>query len=360
MINRVFELPFYAKTSLILIGLFVSFWILYLTQAIIIPLIFGFIIAILLNPMVIFLGKWMNKILAILITLFFSFIIIAAFGAILLNQISHFGDSWPILIQKMSILLNQSIQISATFLDISPEQINDWIIKSRNDILNSVSAVLGNTLLTIGNVLVTLFIIPIYTFIILYYKKLLSEFIVKVFAYNKKRQLIDIVAQIKLTIQHYLTGLVIEAMIVALLNIIVLWVIGIEYAILLGIIAAILNVIPYVGGIVAFALPMMLAIVTKSSAWYAVYVFIGYSIIQFVDNNYIVPKIVASRVKINALFSIVVVFAGNALWGVSGMFLSIPILAIIKVICDHVSVLKPWGFLLGDTIPTRKEKKPEL
>ena len=360
MINRVLEFPFYAKTSLILIGFFVSFWVLYLTQAILIPLVFAFIIAILLNPIVVYLGKRVNKILAILITLSFSFIIIAAFGAILLTQISLFGDSWPILINKMGILLNQSIEMSATYLDISPEQIHDLIIKSRNDILNSVSALIGDTLLTIGNVLATLFIIPIYTFIILYYKKLLSEFIMKVFAYNKKRQLSVIVAQIKLTIQHYLTGLVIEAIIVAILDMLVLWIIGIEYAILFGIIAAILNVIPYIGGIVAFALPMMLAIITKSSAWYAVYVFIGFSIIQFIDNNYIVPRIVASRVKINALFSIIVVFAGNALWGVSGMFLSIPVLAIVKVICDHVSVLKPWGLLLGDSIPTRKKRSPEL
>jgi len=74
-------------------------------------------------------------------------------------------------------------------------------------------------------------------------------------------------------------------------------------------------------------------------------------IIQIIDNNYIVPKVVASKVKLNALFSIIVVFIGNALWGVPGMFLSIPLLAIVKLICDHIESLKPWGFLLGDTMP---------
>ncbi len=77
----------------------------------------------------------------------------------------------------------------------------------------------------------------------------------------------------------------------------------------------------------------------------------SFYVIQLIDNNYIVPKIVASKVKINALFSIIVVFAGNALWGVPGMFLSIPMLAIIKLICDHIEPVKPWGFLLGDTMP---------
>ena len=111
-------------------------------------------------------------------------------------------------------------------------------------------------------------------------------------------------------------------------------------------------------GIVAVALPMMIAIATKSTAWYAVYVLAGYYFIQLIDNNFIVPKIVASKVKINALFSIIVVIAGNALWGIPGMFLSIPLLAIIKLIFDHIEPLKPWGFLLGDTMPPLLTLKP--
>jgi predicted PurR-regulated permease PerM len=96
---------------------------------------------------------------------------------------------------------------------------------------------------------------------------------------------------------------------------------------------------------------MMVAIATKESGWYAVYVLAGFYIIQLIDNNYIVPRIVSAKVKINALFSIIVVFIGNAIWGIPGMFLSIPLLAILKLIFDHVEPLKPWGFLLGDTMP---------
>jgi predicted PurR-regulated permease PerM len=168
------------------------------------------------------------------------------------------------------------------------------------------------------------------------------------------------VTQTKSVIQHYLIGLVIETAIVATLDATALLIIGIDYAILLGIIGALLNLIPYIGGLVAVALPMMIAIVTKSSAWYAVYVLGAYYFIQLVDNNYIVPMIVSSKVKINALFSIIVVIAGNALWGIPGMFLSIPLLAIIKLIFDHIESLKPWGFLLGDTMPSILKIKPIL
>ena len=62
-------------------------------------------------------------------------------------------------------------------------------------------------------------------------------------------------------------------------------------------------------------------------------------------------KIVSSKVQINALISIIVVLMGGALWGFSGMFLSIPFVAILKIICDRVEPLKPWGLLLGVKIP---------
>ena len=101
----------------------------------------------------------------------------------------------------------------------------------------------------------------------------------------------------------------------------------------------------------------IVAIVTKSPV-YIIYIIIIYSVIQFIDNHYIVPKIVASKVKINALFAIVVVIAGNAIWGIPGMFLSIPLLAIVKLICDNIEPLKPWGFLLGDTMPPLIKIKP--
>ena len=124
-----------------------------------------------------------------------------------------------------------------------------------------------------------------------------------------------------------------------------------QHALIIGLFAGIVNVIPYIGGIVAVALPMMIAIVTKTSPWYALYVMAVYYFIQLIDNNFIVPKIVASKVKINALISIIVVLAFGALWGIPGMFLSIPLTAIVKLIFDHIEPLKPWGFLLGDTMP---------
>jgi predicted PurR-regulated permease PerM len=129
--------------------------------------------------------------------------------------------------------------------------------------------------------------------------------------------------------------------------------IGIDYAIIIGITGAILNVIPYLGGIAAVVLPMLIAFITKDSLVYPLMVFLVYIVIQFIDNHYIIPKIVASRVQLNALMSVIAVLIGSAFWGIPGMFLSIPLTAIIKVIFDHIESLKPWGFLLGNIVPTK-------
>lgn len=361
MIDNDLKFPFYAKASLLLIGLYVFVSMLYIAQEIIVPLIFAIIFAIVLHPVVIFFVRMgINRVIAIVITILLTFLVIVAFCTLLFSQASRFSDSWPLLVDKFSGLINQAITSSSDYFDINPKNIHDWVIKTKAELLNISNAAIGKTLLTLGSGLMIMLLVPFYIFILLYYQPLLIEFIHRLFGRNNKSQVSEIVSQTKTVIQRYLVGLVIEAVMVAILNTVALLILGIDYAILLGIIGALLNVIPYIGGLVAVALPMMVALATKSTAWYALYVLVLYYIIQLIDNNYIVPIIVASKVKINALFSVIVVLAGNALWGIPGMFLSLPLLAILKLIFDHIEPLKPWGFLLGDTMPSILKIKPIL
>lgn len=347
------KLPFYLKVTIFLVGIIALFAILYIAKSIIIPIIFALIIAIVLHPVVNFFVRLkINRILAITITLLITFSIIAAFGAVLISQASRFSDSLPLLAEKFTTLLNQTITDASDYFDKDPQKIRQWITKTQGELINISTAAIGQTLVVLGNGLVILLLIPFYIFIILFYEPLLLEFIRRLVGSDNQIKVKEIVTQTKTVIQQYLVGLVIEAGMMATLNTVALLILGIEYAVILGIIAALLNVIPYIGGIIAVALPMVVALVTKSTAWYAIYVLIAFYIIQLIDNNYIVPYIVASKVKINALFSVIVVLAGNALWGIPGMFLSMPLLAIVKLICDHVESLKPWGFLLGDNMPS--------
>jgi predicted PurR-regulated permease PerM len=347
------KFPFYAKSIFLFIGLFALLAVLYIARGIIIPLIFATIIAIVLHPVVNFFIRYrINRVIAIIITLFLTFLVIAAFCALLFSQALRFSESWPVLVDRFTEILNNSITWVSGYFDINPKRIHEWITTTKGELINSGAAAIGQTLVAVGNWLVIVFLIPVYIFMILFYQPLILDFIRKVSGRNNQKQVGEIVTQTKTVIQRYLIGLVIEAILVAILDSVGLLILGIDYAILLGIIGALLNVIPYIGGLVAVALPMMIAVATKSTAWYAFYVLAIYYFIQLIDNNYIVPKIVASKVKINALFSIIAVIAGNALWGIPGMFLSIPLLAIVKLIFDHIEPLQPWGFLLGDTMPS--------
>ncbi len=348
-----FQLPFYARVSIFLLGLIALLTILYIGRSIIVPLVFSVIIAILLQPIVkLFVRFHLNRVVAILIALLMTLIVIAAFGALFISQANRFSESWPQLVENFTVLLNQSISNISEYFDISPQTIHEWISKNKSEVLDTSSAAIGKTLINVGTAIMVMLLVPVYIFLILYYEPLLINFIRKLFGENNQNQVGEIVTETKNVVQHYLVGLVIEAVIIATLYTTTLFILGVDYAILLGIIGSLLNVIPYVGGLVGVALPMMVALATKTNGWYAFYILAIYYFIQIIDNNYIVPKIVASKVKINALFSIVIVIAGNALWGISGMFLSIPLLAIMKVIFDRIEPLKPWGLLLGDTMPS--------
>jgi len=344
-------IPNYFKVSVIILGLLGFFFILWIGQSILIPLTFAGIISILLNPVVnFFIGKGINRIVAISIAITLLIIVVIGIMLFIGSQVSMFSDSWPQLKTKFNELLNEGLRwVSQTF-NIGKSKVNAWINERKAESLNSAGGMIGDTVSTVSGMIVNILLMPVYIFLYLFYKPLLLEFTARVFADDKHKTVAEVLFNTKSLIQNYLVGLLIEMVIVATMNSVALLIIGIDYAIMLGVIGALLNLIPYIGGVVAISLPMIMAIITDTPS-NALWVLAAYLIIQLIDNNFLVPKIVASKVKVNALVSIVVVLIGGALWGVSGMFLSIPITAILKVIFDKIPHLKPLGFLIGDTMP---------
>jgi predicted PurR-regulated permease PerM len=346
-----FKIPFYAKSALIFVSVFAFVYIMYIGQDIIIPIVYATIFAILLNPFVNFLlNKKIPKIIAIIIVVSITLIAVTALLYLFFSQISIFSESYPQFKLKMDKTSEQLVKWAAHEFGYGRSKINKWLLEAKIDTISNYAN--GDTLSQLGQTSVTLILIPVYLFMILFYKSLLLEFIRKLFNSIHHFAVVEVLSNSKNIIQSYLVGLFFEMIIMAVLNTLGLLLLGIDYAIILGILAAILNIIPYIGGIIATLLPMFIAFVTKDSLWYPVLVFMVTIFIQFVDNNYIVPKIVSSRVQINGLISVIGVLIGGALWGVSGMFLSIPLIAILKVIFDHIDSLKPWGFLFGNIVPT--------
>jgi AI-2 transport protein TqsA len=344
-----FKMPFYARTALIFISVFCFVYALSIGKQIIVPVLYATIIAILLNPVVNFLtSKKMNRTFAIAMTVLCTVLVIAGMIYALSTQLSLLSEMYPQLKVKFVRLNKEVVQWLAGTFNIKRSSINTWSVETQADAINDFS-IMGN-LAAAGEMIAIFAITPVYLFLILYYKPLLIEFLQKVFTSKNHFAVAEVLSNTKSIIQRYVIGLFIEMIIIAVLNSASLAILGIEYAIILGITGAVLNVIPYIGGVIAIALPMIIAFVTKDSLTYPLLVLLLYAVIQFIDNHYIIPRIVASRIQINALASIVVVLIGGMLWGIPGMFLSIPLAAIVKVIFDHIEPLKPWGFLLGNVV----------
>lgn len=352
-----FKIPFYAKAALVFIGLFSFVFLMYVGQNIIIPIVFGTILAILLNPLFNYLqSKGIHKIISISVGVLLVLLVIAGVFYIVSSQVTMFSETWPELKAKFASSSTEFVNWISTKFNIRVSKINAWTKETQSNAIDDLE--LGQRLTQVGSVLVTLTLLPVYLFMILYYKPLLLNFIRRLFQREHHFVVEDVLSKTKKIIQTYLVGLFFEMVIVAALNSIGLLLLGIDYAIILGITGAILNLIPYIGGVVAIILPAVIAFVTKESAYYPVFVVVLYGFVQLIDNNYVIPKIVASRVQINALVSMIVLLIGGAIWGVAGMFLSIPLTAILKVVFDQIEPMKPWGFLLGNIVPTGR--KPRL
>ena len=350
-------IPFYIQWPLLLVGFYVLISMLSIGQTILLPLIYASILAVLISPVVNYLErKKINRGLAIASVLALALLVIGGVLFLIVSQSNLLIEAMPELSKKLKGMLHEFAVWASGYFNVSVRDIESWFEKEKLKFLKNSNLGIGTTLTTAGSVIATLFLTPVYIFMILFYQPHIVVFFYKLFGSTNEGKVSEILGETKTVIRGYLVGLFLEFVIIAILNSLGLLFLGIEYAILLGIAGALLNVIPYVGGLIAVAVFATIALLTKSPI-YVAYVMILYMIIQFVDNNYIVPKIVGSKVKLNALFSILAVVSGGALWGIPGMFLSIPLMAIIKLIADRIDPLQPWGYLLGDTMPPLMEMK---
>jgi predicted PurR-regulated permease PerM len=352
MINLLSKSPFYLRAAIILIGIYLFVNILYIGQEIFIPITFSAIFSILLSPAVNFLEKKkFGKVLSILIPLTVAILVTLCISGALLSEAGLFSKALPRLENKIHSLLSEGIPWLSGRFNISEEAINKTILNVKNDVFNKSSQLIGQVLSLLTNAFLLSILIPIYIFMMLFYKPLMLEFIRQFFDVKDHARVGEIIMETKFIIKNYLIGLLIETAFIAVIYTVSLWLFGLKYVLLLGVIGAIINVIPYIGGIISVIFYVLLTFIVKDSLSYSLLVLLVYTVIQFIDKHYIIPVLVASKVNVNALLSVIMIIVGGALWGFSGMFLSIPFTGIMKVIFDRVDILKPWGVLLGDTMP---------
>jgi predicted PurR-regulated permease PerM len=305
----------------------------------------------LLLPVVQFLERHkFNKFFAIFTTLLLMVAIMLAILYFLSSQVSNFFHDFSAIKERLADLTTSLKKWVSTHFNIGIRQQNAYI-KDAADKMKTEGAggFVGQTVLSLTEIASYIFLLPLYTFLILYYREIIRCFLIRVFKAHHEDKVKEVLSESCSVSQSYLAGLGIELAIVFALNVIGFLILGIKYAVFLALVAALLNLVPYIGMLVANLFCMVITLISSDTLSDVFWVGVILAVVQVIDNNILMPMIVGSKVKINAMASIVGVLVGGAICGVSGMFLSIPGLAILKVICDRVDGLTPYGMLMGDT-----------
>ena len=348
------SLPFYHKLASVLVILIALGYLVILSKDLLSPVIFSCLFSILLLPLATFLEKKFRlprgaaSMLAVLLLLAAISLIVYVVG----SQISTLSDDWPQFKQQLMGSLNDLQHWISRKYHINARKQLNYVQSATSQVLASGTTVVGATILSISSLLLFVVFTFIYTFFFLTYRRLIMTFLVKVFLEENSLIVHDIVENVQYILRKYIFGLFIEMVIVSTVVCIVFWALDVKYAILLGLITGLFNIIPYLGIFTALLLSTLITFATAAVAGKVVLVIITLVITHLIDSNILLPVIVGSKVKINPLITVLGVVTGEMIWGISGMFLSIPVIAVLKIVFDRVESLKPWGLLLGE------EEKP--
>jgi predicted PurR-regulated permease PerM len=346
------EMPITVRRSIELLGLCAAGVVIIYGQEVLMPLLMAFFISLLMLP----LFRWLTRhrvpeVLSIVLCLVAFLLVVAGIAAFLSFQIGLLLKDLNAIQQNMMIHWNNLSNWINEKAHFSADQQLSMVKKQIGGLGGNISKYLQGAAVSLSGILIFIGLVPIYVFLIIFYRNLLLRFTFLWFEKPQFPVVESAVRETEVIVKYYLVGLLIQ---IAYLTILVsgaLMLFGIKHAILIGVTFAILNLIPYIGALIGNIIGVVLTLTSSQELGQIWIVLLTIAAVQFLDNNILMPRIVGSKVKVNALASIVGIIIGGTMAGVSGMFLSIPIMAVLKIVFDKSASLKQWGVLLGDDRP---------
>lgn len=349
-------MPLTVKRSIELLGIALLGALIVIGNDIIMPVIMAFFISIVLLPIYRFLiKKKFPEIAAIILPIFLLAMILGLIVWFFSAQVGILVNDFPEIKKNVSTHLNSISAWISSISDFSTKEQVKFINDKSNDLLGMAGKAAGGAAVTLSSLFVFMGLLPIYIYLMLFYKDILLRFIFMWFKTDHHPRVKEAIFETEAIIKNYLVGLLIQVSYMTVLLGGILLLLGIKHALLIGVIFAILNLIPYVGALIGNIIGVMLTLTSSTELWPVITVLAVIAGVQFLDNNILMPRIVGSKVRINALFAILGVIIGGSIAGISGMFLALPIIAVLKIIFDRTDNFKQWGVLLGDERP---EKSP--
>lgn len=334
---------------LLLLFAFLFFGGLYIARQFFIPLSFAALLAMLLYPLVNKFETWkFPSGLSIVLSIFIFFLVVASVITVLSTQITGFAEDLPVIKENLTARLGDLQNFIHNRTGVEPEKQLSLMKERVSGIIELGGTYAQKILSGTTGTLATVGVVVIYTFFFLHYRKKFTNFILKITPAKDEKRTRNVIVEISKVTQNYLSGVMIVVCILAIMNTTGLLIIGLKHAIFFGVLAAMLNIIPYIGTFIGGLIPALYAFITQDSLGFTIATAGVFILSQFLENNFLTPMIVGSKVKVNPLATIVALFIGGFLWGVAGMILFIPFLGVAKIIFDNVESLEPYGYLIGE------------
>lgn len=323
---------------------FFSAVILYFGKTLFIPLSFGLLIAMILYPIC----KWLEvrgwtRPLAITVCLLIVTVLFGALLVLLLWQLNEFSKDAPAVITKLGEPVQQFQNWLAASFGITTDLQSNW----KENLSVSAPGIIKSAIQGTVNLVFMLFLTPIFTALIMYHRRLFVQFLKSVIPGNYQQQLDTILQQTIHTYSRFIKGMVMVYLIVGILNSIGLLALGVKHAVLFGMLCAIMTIIPYLGTIISSTLPISMVWMQTGNIWYPLGVVAVFAFVQWLEANVIYPKVVGTQLHVSTLAMLVAMISGGIILGIAGMVLFIPLVAILKIISDHVEAWKPLNLLLS-------------
>ncbi|HLW29974.1 MAG TPA: AI-2E family transporter [Brumimicrobium sp.] len=337
-----------AKSFFIVTFLVLAF---YFFGSVLMPIVFSGIASLILLPIVKFFERiGLGRAFSVFLTVFLILILLSGLILVLIVQSQAIVTELPVLMKENKSFLSVdpediTMKSISNLIGIEPEMLKEYFSALKGGMIS----VLEGGYKGVTSFVVFLITCPIYIFFMLMYRNNVYKFIIE---YQKRsdgeKDSDEIIEDVKHNLFQYLKGMLLVMFIVGLLTYLGLLLLGIKYALFLGILTALLTPLPYIGVIISAAIPIIIAILTKDSGWYSIGVLGVFAVVQFLEGNLITPKIMGNNVNINPLVIIISLVLFGAVSGLLGLILTVPLLAVIKVIIEHSPNLKPWKYLFED------------
>ena len=342
--------PISVKLTVVLLLLILFFHAVIAAKEFLYPVVFGVLFGYLLYPIAYYMERrGFPRIVANIISILFFLSVVGLILFFIYKQAGNLFNDLPLFrqrafgnIDKLEQFLESKFGLSdirlAEFLRLRVR----YIFESGNTFMNNIFSTTTGTIFRLG-------ILPVYIFLFLFYRTKLAYFILKIVNPERKIIAVKVLKEFSTVVSRYMGGISTVVLILCFINTGFLILIGVDYPVIFGILSAFCSFIPYFGTLIGGSIPFFFTLLTGESPAPAFQIAVAYAFIHFLENNILTPNIVGGNLRINPMVIIVGLIAAGMVWGIPGMFVIVPLLAMFNILSENVENLQPYSFLFGVT-----------